>query len=108
MTTDLQRVALHTNPYLSRFDPLERILFYDDFNKGMQGWTGLVGNYEESLDSMLPEYRDIRPPMLSNLSMWDSGTHRQLRLETRNTTPSRLFQRGYQENDLPSCGTHSS
>ena len=43
MTTDLQRVALHTNPYLSRFDPLERILFYDDFNKGMQGWDRASG-----------------------------------------------------------------
>ena len=74
MTTDLRQAVLHSDSHLSRFDPLERILFYDDFNKGMQGWTGLVGNYEESLDSMLPGYRDIRPPMLSNLSMWDSGT----------------------------------
>lgn len=74
MTTDFRGAVLHAAPRLSRFDPLDRILFYDDFNQGLQGWTTLIGNYEDSLDSMLPEYRDMRPPMLSNLSMWDSGT----------------------------------
>lgn len=59
---------------LSRFDPLARILFYDDFDEGMHGWSELIGNYEHTLDSMLPEYRDMRPPMLSNLTMWDTGT----------------------------------
>ena len=59
---------------LSRFSPLSRILFFDDFDRGLNGWTALIGNYEGSLDSMLPEYRDLRPPMLSNLSMWDTGT----------------------------------
>lgn len=62
------------DPRLSRFDPLERIIFYDDFDEGLRGWSELIGNYEHSLDSMLPEYRDMRPPMLSNLSMWDTGT----------------------------------
>ena len=62
------------NLNLSRFDPLPRIISYDDFDNGLQGWTGLIGNYEETLDSMLPAYRDLRPPMLSNLSMWDTGT----------------------------------
>lgn len=62
------------NPDLERFDPLERIFFYDDFDRGLQGWTALIGNYEESLDSILPEYRDLRPPMLSNLTAWDTGT----------------------------------
>lgn len=56
------------------FDPLPRILFHDDFDRGLCGWTGLIGNYEGSLDSILPPYRDLRPPMLSNLSMWDTGT----------------------------------
>ena len=73
MTTDLRQAVLQSDPRLSRFDPLDRILFYDDFNKGMQGWTGLVGNYEDSLDSMLPEYRDIRLPMPNSLSISDSG-----------------------------------
>lgn len=61
-------------PALDLFDPLDRILVHDDFNHGMQGWTGLVGNYEDSLDSMLPEYADLRDPMLSNLTVWDTGT----------------------------------
>lgn len=59
---------------LGLFDPLDRVLMHDNFNQGMQGWTGLIGNYEDSLDSMLPEYATLRDPMLSSLSMWDSGT----------------------------------
>ncbi len=65
---------LQTDPRLSRFDPLERVFFYDDFDDGIRGWSELIGNYERSLDSMLPEYSDMRPPMLSNLTMWDTGT----------------------------------
>ena len=67
-------IVTKTDPRLSRFDPLERIFFYDDFDGGIQGWSELIGNYEHSLDSMLPEYSDMRPPMLSNLTMWDTGT----------------------------------
>ena len=66
--------ALRAQPVLSRFDPLPRILYFDDFDAGLQGWTGLMGNYEKTLDSMLPEYRDLRPPMLSNSTMWDTGS----------------------------------
>ena len=56
------------------FDPLPRILFHDDFDRGLCGWGALIGNYEDRIDSMLPEYMDMRGPMLSNLSMWDAGT----------------------------------
>lgn len=62
------------DPRLSRFDPLERILSFDDFDTGTCGWTAHVGNYEGSLDTMLPPYQDLRPAMLSNLTMWDVGT----------------------------------
>lgn len=62
------------NNSLSTFDPLERVLFHDDFDHGMQGWTLLTGNYDRSLDTVLPQQRDFRPPMLSNLTMWDTGT----------------------------------
>jgi len=62
------------NPKLSRFNPLSRIVCFDDFDHGLHGWTGLIGNYEKSLDAMLPEYRDLRPPMLSNGTMWDTGS----------------------------------
>ncbi len=65
---------MNHHPDLSRFDALPRILSYDDFDRGINGWTSLIGNYEGSLDSILPDYRDLRPPMLSNLSMWDTGT----------------------------------
>ena len=63
-----------SNPKLDRFDPLSRIITVDDFDTGLNGWTNLIGNYEGSLDSMLPEYRDLRGPMLSNASMWDTGS----------------------------------
>lgn len=56
------------------FRPLPDILYADDFDRGLQGWTGLIGNYEHSLDSILPGYRDLRPPMLSNATTWDTGT----------------------------------
>ena len=58
----------------SLFDPLPRVLFHDDFNTGFNGWGALIGNYEDRVDAMLPEYMDMRGPMLSNLSMWDAGT----------------------------------
>lgn len=56
------------------FKPLPDILYADDFDCGLEGWTGLIGNYEHSLDSILPGYRDLRPPMLSNATTWDTGT----------------------------------
>lgn len=70
----MRRALLAADPHLSRFDPLPRILSYDDFDHGLQGWTALIGNYEDSLDAMLPQYQDLRGPMLSNLSMWDTGS----------------------------------
>ena len=74
MKSELQQALLRADPGLSRFDPLSRIIAYDDFDGGLQGWSSLTGNYEGSLDSMLPEYQDMRGPMLSNLSMWDTGS----------------------------------
>jgi hypothetical protein len=72
--SDRRRDLLHADPVLSKFDPLFRILFYDDFDRGMGGWSELIGNYEGSLDNMLPEYADLRPPMLSTATMWDTGS----------------------------------
>ena len=62
------------DPFLSKFEPLGRILFADDFDNGMCGWSELIGNYEGSLDTILPPFRDLRPPMLSSATMWDTGT----------------------------------
>lgn len=71
----MQTALLRANPQLSRFNPLSRIIYYDDFDEGLNGWTSLIGNYENDLDNMLPGYRQLTTPMLSNLSFWDNGTH---------------------------------
>jgi hypothetical protein len=71
----LRRALRDADPALSRFDPLPRIVFCDDFDRGFCGWTQLVGNYEGSLDSMLPSYAQHTQPMLSTLPNWDSGSH---------------------------------
>ncbi|MHA1565105.1 MAG: DUF6772 family protein [Alphaproteobacteria bacterium] len=71
----VQKALFRADPDLSRFDPLPRILFFDRFNRGYHGWTALVGNYENDIDTMHPGYRQITAPMLSNLSHWDCGTH---------------------------------
>ncbi len=71
----LLRALRHADPALSRFDPLPRIISLDDFDRGFCGWTQLVGNYEDTLDSMLPSYAQHSQPMLSTLPNWDSGSH---------------------------------
>jgi hypothetical protein len=65
------------NPKLSRFNPLDRILVYDDFNTGMHGWVELLGNYDgrSNLDTVDDHMRDFRPPQLSSCSFFDVGTH---------------------------------
>lgn len=63
------------NPELSRFDPLPRIISLDDFARGHCGWSQLVGNYEGTLDTMLPGYAQHTSAMLSTLSHWDAGSH---------------------------------
>lgn len=72
---DLRRALQHADPRLSKYDPLPRIFYFDDFDDGLQGWTPLMGNYEDELDRMHPGYRPISTPMLSTLSFWDSGSH---------------------------------
>ncbi|MGE0310323.1 MAG: DUF6772 family protein [Lautropia sp.] len=67
--------APHPDPGLSRFDPLPRIIAFDDFDRGFCGWTQLVGNYENDLDAMLPGYAQHLSPMLSTLGHWDAGSH---------------------------------
>ena len=71
----VQQALFRADTGLSRFDPLPRILFFDAFNRGHNGWTTLVGNYEDDIDTMHPGYQQITAPMLSNLSHWDCGTH---------------------------------
>ena len=75
MTPDLTQAMRLADPSLSRFDPLPRIIAFDDFDRGFCGWTQLVGNYEHTLDVMLPGYAQHTQPMLSTLSTWDFGSH---------------------------------
>ncbi len=75
LAPDLRRALRDADPRMSRFDPLPRIIAFDDFDRGFCGWTQLVGNYEGSLDTMLPGYAQHTQAMLSNLSNWDSGSH---------------------------------
>ena len=71
----MQQALNRANPRISRYDPLSRIIYFDDFDEGYNGWVGLIGNYEGSLDTMLPGYRPLMQPMLSNVTHWDTGSH---------------------------------
>lgn len=72
--TDLATLRL-ADPGLSRYDPMKRIIAFDDFDKGFRGWTQLVGNYEHTLDVMTPSYAQHTGPQLSSITHWDNGTH---------------------------------
>src|SRR5690242_7552693 len=51
---------LEANPELSKFKPLRRILFYDDFDNGHNGWCELEANHNGNLDELCPAVRDMR------------------------------------------------
>src|SRR5690554_5644074 len=72
---DLRRALLEADPRLSKFQPLRRILFYDDFQHGMSGWNMLLGNYTKSLSRRHPGYVGFVAPMISNVTHWDGGSH---------------------------------
>ncbi len=76
----IRAAIVSADPSLSRFDPLGRIIFFDDFDGGLSGWTELISasDYPDPARTsfQLPPWnRDYRPPMLSNLTMPDVGTH---------------------------------
>ena len=73
--TALLRALRLADPRLSRFDPLPRIIAFDDFDRGFCGWTQLVGNYEHNLDAMLPGYAQHSAAMLSTCTAWEFGSH---------------------------------
>lgn len=75
MAEALRLAMLRANPDLSRFDPLPRIISHDDFSRGHCGWSQLVGNYEDDLDTMLPGYAQHTSAMISTLGHWDAGSH---------------------------------
>jgi hypothetical protein len=63
------------NPEISRFRPLRRILVYDDFDKGINGWAELQSNHNGNLDELRPATKDMRPAQLSTCTFFDTGTH---------------------------------
>ena len=73
----LRTELLRGDPALSKFDPLPRILTYDDFNAGANGWVELIGNHDGhgDLDTVDDHMRDFRPPQLSSCDFFDVGTH---------------------------------
>lgn len=72
---DLRTAILEADPKLSKFQPLRKILFHDDFERGMSGWNTLLGNYTKSLANRHPGYLGFVPPMISNVTHWDGGSH---------------------------------
>lgn len=71
----VRTAMMRADPALSRFDPLPRIISRDDFSRGHSGWSQLVGNYQDDLDTMLPGYAQHTSAMLSTLPHWDAGSH---------------------------------
>jgi hypothetical protein len=77
LADDIRRAHLAADVRLSRFNPLPRILVFDDFNSGTHGWTELIGNHDEKgdLSKVDDHMRDFRPPQLSSCNFFDIGTH---------------------------------
>lgn len=73
----LRSGVLRADPVLSKFNPLSRILTVDDFSRGLNGWTELVGNFDGAgdLKTLDRHMNDFRPPQLSNCTFFDVGSH---------------------------------
>ena len=71
----IRNELLRADRQLSRFNPLGRILFFDDFDDGMNGWCELIGNHDGNLDNVRAVTADLRPPQISSCTFWDIGTH---------------------------------
>ena len=44
----------YNNLELSKYNPLPRIFYYDNFDYGFNGVTSLLDNYEDDLDNIYP------------------------------------------------------
>jgi hypothetical protein len=74
---NVQRVVAYERG-LDRFQPLQTILTYDDFNTGMNGWLDLTPNFTEDSFNAYPSVIDKSrwaPPMLSTATFSYVGTH---------------------------------
>jgi len=64
-----------TDRCAGRYNPLPRVLFYDDFDEGLNGWAELVSNHAGDLSNLRPGMHDLRPAQLSNCTFFDIGSH---------------------------------
>ena len=71
----IRMALLRADPKLSKFNPLPRILCFDDFDQGVNGWAELIGNTDGNLDNMPRYVRDFHPRQLSTCTYFDQGTH---------------------------------
>lgn len=71
--------VLMMDPGLSKYQPLQHIICYDDFDKGMNGWMDLHPNYVGQNFNLLRhsqiEKTQWGPLMLSSASYRFAGTH---------------------------------
>ena len=62
------------SPYLSRFQPLQRVLTHDVFDRGHNGWMSLMPNFTQAPDFDTRESVVLKhqwpPVMLSSARMW--------------------------------------
>ncbi len=72
---DSSKLLLAQPGVSGRYDPLSRVLFYDDFDEGANGWCELVGNHAGDLRNIRPAMADLRPPQISNCTFFDIGSH---------------------------------
>jgi Domain of unknown function (DUF6772) len=97
----MRSALLRTDPLLSKYDPLERLLIVNDFDKGFHGWQTYFPDYDgwedyperypfvEPLGEIIARSRNdaamrvdrrlpLGPrsvPMLSSITSWDLGTY---------------------------------
>jgi hypothetical protein len=60
------------------FEPLEQIIFHDDFDRGLNGWVVLTPNLRQDVIDYFPSqqrFSDWGPPMLSSATFGYVGTH---------------------------------
>ena len=72
---DSSKLLLGAAGVSGRYNPLPRVLFFDDFDEGANGWCELVGNHGGDLRNIRPAMADLRPPQISNCTFFDIGTH---------------------------------
>ena len=63
---------------LYNYDPLEQIIFHDDFDEGLNGWVVLTPNLQQKVLDYFPaqqKFSEWGPPMLSSATFSYVGTH---------------------------------